>query len=57
MDTETTTSELARLFDVTGRYTFATLVMADGTEIAGAVPNDTLARFEGELADMLPPAA
>jgi hypothetical protein len=40
-----------------GRYTFATLVMADGTEIAGAVPNDALARLEGELADMLPPAA
>jgi hypothetical protein len=40
-----------------GRYTFATLIMDDGTEIAGAIANDALARLEGELADMLPPAA
>jgi hypothetical protein len=41
-----------------GRYTFATLVMDNGTEIAGAIGNDVLARLEADLvADMLPPAA
>jgi hypothetical protein len=39
------------------RYTFATLVMGDGTEVAGAVAKGALARLEGNLADMLPPAA
>lgn len=40
-----------------GRYTFATLVMVDGTEIAGAVANEALARFEADLVVVLPPAA
>jgi hypothetical protein len=38
-------------------YMFATLVMADGTEIAGAIASDALARLKTDLADCLPPAA
>ena len=40
-----------------GRYTFATLVMADGTEVEGAVANAALARLEGVFVNSLPPAA
>ena len=40
-----------------GRYTFATLVMADGTEVSDPVANDALARVQDELADPMLPAA